>query len=87
MSEEYQQQQQQLQWVTSAAGGAAGDGCGGVGGFQDGQYGAYDDMQQQMVMQLHAGGQRMVLDLDELVAGADRMHDMQQAGPWSAVAA
>jgi hypothetical protein len=87
MSEEHHQQQQQLQWVASGAGDMAGDGYGGVGGYPGGQYGAYDEMQQQVVMQLHAGGQRMVLDLDELVAGADSMDDMQQAGPWSAVAA
>uniref|UniRef100_A0A383VI43 Uncharacterized protein n=1 Tax=Tetradesmus obliquus TaxID=3088 RepID=A0A383VI43_TETOB len=96
MGEDYQQQQ--LQWVTSSAGlaAAAGAGDAAVGGYQDGQYcipGSSSELmqqqqQQQMVMQLHAGGQRMVLDLDELVGGgADSMDSMQDGGgPWNAVA-
>ncbi|WIA24018.1 hypothetical protein OEZ85_013641 [Tetradesmus obliquus] len=98
MGEDYQQQQ--LQWVTSSAGlaAAAGAGDAAVGGYQDGQYGIpgssselmqqQQQQQQQMVMQLHAGGQRMVLDLDELVGGgADSMDSMQDGGgPWNAVA-
>jgi hypothetical protein len=89
MAEDYQQQ---LQWVTSNAGMAADDATEEC--YHDGQYavqGSSDAMQQQqqqqMVMQLHAGGQRMVLDLDELVGGVASMDSMQDGGgPWGAVA-
>jgi hypothetical protein len=37
--------------------------------------------------QLHADAEKMAVYLEKLVAGADSMDDMQQAGPWSAVAA
>jgi hypothetical protein len=53
-------------------------------------YGGSDLQQQhsELMMQLHAGGQRMVLDLDELVGGVEGMEGLHEGGgPWSAVAA